>query len=352
MTAASFLLAMLAGWAVTRARIAGGAMIAALVVTVGIGQVVPLAAPVWADAAVTVVLSAVLAVRVDRSSLAELRPVLWPATLAAVLLILAGLVSAGLLRVAGLAPAGDTLATSPGAIAVMSAAALENDLDAPVVVLYQTIRIAAVILSIPLVGRLVPPLPDVAAHPGAAAGVMGPDGRLGSAGGAPPMSRPVLRGGAVLAGAILGAALLEAVGVALPLVLSSFVGAAVVAVAVLPRRLAPPALLGTGTQAAFGWVVGTLVTGEVLRGLGRDLPAAIASAVLLILAGIGIAALLRRTGRGVAGDVLATSPGALEVLALAAAERGTPPLEVALFHLVRLLAVFVSLPLLLALARS
>jgi uncharacterized membrane protein AbrB (regulator of aidB expression) len=44
-------------------------------------------------------------------------------------------------------------------------------------------------------------------------------------------------------------------------------------------------------------------------------------------------------------DVLATSPGALSAVIAIAVDRGVAPAEVALFHLVRLLMVLATLPL-------
>jgi uncharacterized membrane protein AbrB (regulator of aidB expression) len=67
--------------------------------------------------------------------------------------------------------------------------------------------------------------------------------------------------------------------------------------------------------------------------------------VLIILAGIAIAFLLRGLGLAPPGDVLATSPGALTVVSSVALDQGVGAVEVSVFHLVRVVLVIVSLPL-------
>lgn len=103
-----------------------------------------------------------------------------------------------------------------------------------------------------------------------------------------------------------------------------------------------------GVQSAallvLGAGIGATVTRDTLTSLRAALLPAVLAAVLIIAAGIGIALLLRALGIAPAGDVLATSPGALSALTAAAADRGTGAAEVALFHTVRVVLVLLSLP--------
>ena len=68
-------------------------------------------------------------------------------------------------------------------------------------------------------------------------------------------------------------------------------------------------------------------------------------ATTMTIAAIAIALALRWFGLAPADDVLATSPGALSAVIAVAVDRGSAPAEVALFHLVRLLMVLGTLPL-------
>lgn len=134
-----------------------------------------------------------------------------------------------------------------------------------------------------------------------------------------------LPGGAVF-GAVLGAALVtawhrEAISI--------------------PRPLRMAVMIGVGAQ------IGMRVTSDTLVALGEAVGPALLAAVLLVLVGFALSAGLRRIGRAPEGDVLATSPGALEVLVGLAAEHDRGPVEVAMFHIVRIFVVVLSVPLLL-----
>ncbi|MQA76756.1 MAG: hypothetical protein GEU88_21100, partial [Solirubrobacterales bacterium] len=93
---------------------------------------------------------------VTREMLATLRSAILPAILSAVLLIAAGILVTLVLRLLDLAPAGDTLATSPGALSVLGAAALDHGVGAPIVVLFHILRIVLILLTLPLLVRLLP----------------------------------------------------------------------------------------------------------------------------------------------------------------------------------------------------
>lgn len=125
----------------------------------------------------------------------------------------------------------------------------------------------------------------------------------------------------------------------------AMVGAAAVRLLAGGSDVALPRALGDGAFVVLGASVGVLVTRQTLASLrGVVLPAVLAGG-LIILAGLGITFLLRALGIAPPGDVLATSPGALSNVTAVALSRGAGAVEVALFHLVRLVMVILSLPL-------
>ena len=103
----------------------------------------------------------------------------------------------------------------------------------------------------------------------------------------------------------------------------------------------------TTIQVLIGVLVGTRVTPDVASSLGSYLGPALVTTTLLLVAGVGIARLLHRFVGVPPWIVLATCPGALEALLSIAIERDDGPVEVGLFHLVRVILVIASLPLLL-----
>lgn len=137
-------------------------------------------------------------------------------------------------------------------------------------------------------------------------------------------------------------------GVPAGLVVGGMVGAAVVPV-VKNREIPLPDGLVTGVQVIIGIVVGSSVTPESLRSMGSLLLPAVLSAVLIIAAGLVIARGLHALGVMPPWAVLATCPGALEALVLVAIERDDGAVEVALFHIVRVVLVLLSVPVLLVL---
>lgn len=149
----------------------------------------------------------------------------------------------------------------------------------------------------------------------------------------------------VLAAAVVGGVLLRLTGLQGGLALGAMLGAAVYTLVRGGDAVDVPPLVQDAALVALGAVIGAGVTRAVLTDL-RDLllPAVVAS-VAIILAGVAIALALRWFGAAPADDVLATSPGALSAVIAVAVDRGVAPAEVALFHLVRLLMVLGTLPL-------
>jgi membrane AbrB-like protein len=149
----------------------------------------------------------------------------------------------------------------------------------------------------------------------------------------------------VLAAATVGGVLLRLTGLQGGLALGAMLGAAVYTLLRGDEGIEVPPLAQDAALIVLGAVIGAGVTRSVLADLrGLLLPAIIAS-VAIILAGIAIALALRWFGAAPADDVLATSPGALSAVIAVAVDRGVAPAEVALFHLVRLLMVLATLPL-------
>lgn len=149
----------------------------------------------------------------------------------------------------------------------------------------------------------------------------------------------------VLAAATVGGVLLRLTGLQGGLALGAMLGAAVYTLLRGNDVIEVPPLAQDAALVVLGAVIGAGVTRSVLADLrGLLLPAVIAS-VAIILAGIAIALALRWFGAAPADDVLATSPGALSAVIAVAVDRGVAPAEVALFHLVRLLMVLATLPL-------
>ena len=132
-----------------------GAMIGAAVVSIARGDS-EIVVPSALQAGAFVVLGAVIGASVTRGTLVDLRGQLVPAVLAAVVLIGVGIAIAVVLRLTGVAPPSVVLATSPGALSAMSAAAADQGVGAAEVALFQTVRVVLVLLSLPLLLRLAP----------------------------------------------------------------------------------------------------------------------------------------------------------------------------------------------------
>jgi uncharacterized protein len=156
---------------------------------------------------------------------------------------------------------------------------------------------------------------------------------------------------AALAAAAVGGLIAQRYQVPGGLILGSMIGAAAVTLLTggaisIPRPLQASAFIVIGAS------IGILITRESLVLLRPVLLPAVLGAVLIIIAGLGISYLLRALGLAPPGDLLATSPGALSVMSSMAVEQGTGVVEVALFHLVRVVLVILSLPLLVHLLRG
>lgn len=147
----------------------------------------------------------------------------------------------------------------------------------------------------------------------------------------------------VLGAATIFGLLAQRLGMPGGLIFGSMIGAAAVT---LWRGggVRVPAFLESGAFIVIGAAIGVLVTRSSLAAMRSVMVPAVLSALLIILAGVAIAYLLRIMGIAPPDDVLATSPGALSAISALAIERGVGPVEVSLFHLVRVILVILSLP--------
>lgn len=150
--------------------------------------------------------------------------------------------------------------------------------------------------------------------------------------------------GALAAGAALG---LLAASLRIPggLILGSMIGAAAYSL-FRDLEVAMPPIIESSALIVVGSSIGLVVTRAFIQRLSAIAIGAFLAAFLIILAGVGIALLLRWLGIAPPGDSLATSPGALSVMAAAALQEGHGAAEVATFHTVRVILVILSLPLL------
>jgi membrane AbrB-like protein len=149
----------------------------------------------------------------------------------------------------------------------------------------------------------------------------------------------------VLAAATVGGVLLRLTGLQGGLALGAMVGAAIYTVLRGEGAVPVPPLLQDAALVLLGAVIGAGVTRSMLGDLRALLVPAVVAGAAIILAGVTIALALRWFGVAPGDDVLATSPGALSAVMGVAIDRGVAPAEVALFHLVRLLMVIMTLPL-------
>ncbi len=127
------------------------------------------------------------------------------------------------------------------------------------------------------------------------------------------------------------------------LIFGAMIGAAAVTV-LRGTAVTIPKAIESGSFIIIGAAVGALVNRDSIAAIKAVLLPAVLSGILIIIAGIAIAYLLRVMGIAPPDDILATSPGALSSVSAVAVERGVGPVEVAVFHLVRLILVILSLP--------
>lgn len=146
--------------------------------------------------------------------------------------------------------------------------------------------------------------------------------------------------------AMAAALILYSLNVPGGLVVGGTLGGATVALT-RNREIVLPRLLRNGIQVMVGVMVGTRVTPEMVAELPRYLGPAVATTIVLVIGGAIFAHLLSRYAEMPPWIIMATCPGAFEALVSVALERGEGAVEVSLFHLIRIIMVILSIPLLL-----
>jgi uncharacterized protein len=156
----------------------------------------------------------------------------------------------------------------------------------------------------------------------------------------------------VLAAAAAGGLAARATNVPGGLIVGAMVGAGAVSLLSGEVEIAIPGPVQTGAMIVIGAIIGVQLTPSVVASLPRIVVPAVLSALVIIACGVAIAYVLGALGVAPPGVLLATSPGALSVIGALAIERGTGPVEVAVFHTVRIVLVILTMPLILSLLAS
>lgn len=138
----------------------------------------------------------------------------------------------------------------------------------------------------------------------------------------------------------------DALGLPGGLVFGGMIGAAAVSL-ISNVELELPKRLDVGLQIVLGTLVGVRITPEFGEQVGAYLLPAVTASCVLIATGLVTARLLHRFMGEEEWIALATAPGGLETLLAVAIERRSGPAEVGLFHVIRVVLVVASLPLLL-----
>jgi len=327
--AATYALAASAGWLFERAGAPLPWMIGPLVATAalyvsGMGRVT---VPVQTRPAGQLIVAAQVGLSFSPAALAlltNLAPLLLG--MAAVTVICAFAVALILNRVAGmgLVPALlGTIPTSPVEAAVM---ARQFDIDPAPIILSQTLRIASIVVLVPI----------------AIYAIDGWPARSGAPDPYPPFDP--LGIGILIAAAAAGATLLLALRVSNPYFLGPLgVSAALTAVGVEPHPF-PPAMLAAA-QIALGTWLGSAFRRSLFRTAGPLVGAALAGALLLLAMTTACAlAVASLTGRDWELLVLGAAPGGVTEMALTAQFLAQNVPLVTAFHLTRIFIVVPNIP--------
>jgi hypothetical protein len=219
------------------------------------------------------------------------------------------------------------LAAMPGVSGEMARLAHEHGARADQVALVQTVRLCLVVILVPPAFRLLlpglgSPVPDPATHE-----VPGQMWLLLIALGGGWSLKRLIGGTGWFVGALVAAAAATALGV--------------------PVAAPAPALADTA-QLLLGWSLGSRFRRESLA----RLPRLLVTSTILNVAAIGASALLgillaRRWGLSVNSAILGAIPGGIAEMCITAASLGEPVAIVAAFHVVRVLGLLLTVPLLL-----
>lgn len=151
------ILAALAGAALfERLHVPAGALIGAMLAAtaLNLSGVATVPVPSWLRFTAYVTLGWLLGSQLTADTVGSLRQAVLPVAVIVVSLLLAGGLIAFGLRLMGLDPATAFLAASPGGISQMAAISVDIGANAPLVVAAHVLRVMSVVLTTPLVIRL------------------------------------------------------------------------------------------------------------------------------------------------------------------------------------------------------
>jgi membrane AbrB-like protein len=255
----------------------------------------------------------------------------WPAIIAviAITAVSSIIVSLGLMRLTGMDGQTAAWGSMPGAAGIMVALAAEAGGDTRLVAFMQYVRLIVVLSTASLVSSVLLGV----GHPGAAGGHAAASPNIGFMAAIPTFIVAIV-------GVVLGKVSRIPAG---PLLVTALIGAVIHLNRLFPIAM-PPQLL-TISYGAIGWFVGLQFDRAVLASAVRNLPAMIGSTLLLLvlcgLGGVGIAHLL---GVDVLTGYLATSPGAIDSIAIIALDSKSDMSVVMAVQTLRFFAVILMAP--------
>ncbi len=288
--------------------------------------------PVPIGRAAQAILGATVATQIDLDGWSELRHNLPAVVVAATLTIAVAILMGQLLRRRGASQITAVLASVPGGASTVTSIADDLGADRRTVVVLQYLRVVVVIITLPMLLAVV--FDASLSHVGAARAVRASDLAY-----VPSAAVLGLVGGRLIrlpAAGVVGPLL---AGLALGLT-PAFAGSAT------PPSLQWVAFLAIGLQSGSGFTRSTLIQ---LRGL---MPVALVTSVGLVgFCALAAVPFALWTGSTALDAYLATSPGGLPVVVATSLDTGTNPALVSVTQVVRLIAVIVVLPIILAVLR-
>jgi membrane AbrB-like protein len=258
----------------------------------------------------------------------------WPAIVAVigVTAISSVIVSLGLMRLTGMDGQTAAWGSMPGAAGIMVALAADAGGDTRLVAFMQYVRLIVVLSTASLVSSVL--LGAGHASSGAAAAVHASAAAdIGFVAAIPTFI-------VALVGIFIGKVSRIPAG---PLLVTAVIGAVVHLNHLFP--IAMPASLPTISYGAIGWFVGLQFDRTVLASALRNLPAMIGSTLLLlVLCGLGGVGIARLLGVDVLTGYLATSPGAIDSIAIIALDSKSDMSVVMAVQTLRFFAVILMAP--------
>lgn len=301
------------------------------------------------DKIAQVILGFCLGVGITRDSLRELRVIAIPALAVAIWsLLITFIFSFFLHRATSLSLTTAVLSSSPGGVPEVVIMAMSVGADAATVTVMQVARLFAVVLFVPLFGKLSAGKNNTAASCASACPVA-PETKEQVA--APGVYWPELRrffkalANPGLLIAFTGGLLFSVLKIPAGYMIGAMVATGVASVSGLGLRPLPPGIR-TAAYIVVGILVGQFFTREVLGGMVEIYPIILLLTVIMLLASIGLAWFISRlTGWTLMVCLLSAAPGGLMAMTTLASDLDSEPVKVSLLHLSRLVAIKLILPL-------